>query len=209
MADRTYLISGHTSSGALKPIDKRVLDEADDKNILVLNLTFSDVEKLDQKQEFFIQYFDDLGADNIDFILKGTKRGVVRKAFKSAGVLYLPGGDTKLFIQNIREMGLEPLIKGFDGIVSGNSAGAYALCPEYLRIGHGDTEVIPALGIMDFWIKAHYKKEFDSELRRLSQTRTILALEDSTAIIDHNGERMNFIGRILRFEDGLIDTLNF
>ena len=65
MANKIYLISGHTSSGKLKSIDRRVLSSSNNGKILVLNLTLLDSEILNSKREFFGHYFKELGANEV------------------------------------------------------------------------------------------------------------------------------------------------
>jgi len=205
MANATtyFLMSGHTSTGRLKPIDRKALESTDNRNVLVLNLTSEDRKKLKSKQEFFKGYFDELGAKGVAFIEEETSRDKVEEEFERAGLVYLPGGDAKTLIRNIQDKKLSPKLYCFNGVISGNSAGAYALCPNYIRIGHGPTEIIPATGTLEFHIKVHYKPEFDEELLRLSRdrrTREIIALEDESAFVW--GSKIELIGNIWRFCDG-------
>jgi len=207
MAKTRYLMGGHTSSGKLKGLDRKVLFESSNKEILILNLTFSDPDKLANKKSFFENYFRDLGAREVDFISRETQADSLTNSFGKASILYLPGGDTKTLIKNIKDMDLSSRIASFEGITSGNCAGAYVLCPEYLRVGHGKPEIIPALGIVDFWIKAHYDLKVRPELKQLSRDRKIYALRSGSAVIDRPkqgniGPRRDFIGEVRMFLDG-------
>ncbi len=197
MQTKFYLMSGHSSTGELKNIDRKALDDSGNGNVLVVNLSFNNKEKSRAKKQFFKKYFNELGANNVDFIGEKTLEWQAKKGFEKAGLLYLPGGDTRSLINNLKNKGLVSRLKSFKGIISANSAGAYALCPNYLMIGHGDTEIFPAIGMLDFWIKAHYKPEFDSELIRLSEEKEIFALKDPAAIVYREG--FNFIGEVWSF----------
>jgi len=214
MVRKFYLISGHSSTGELVDVDKEALGETDNKNVLVLNLSFDDPKRLGEREVFFRDYFaSTIKADNIAFINPKSSEQAIGSMFRrEIGLVYLPGGDTKTLLRNLKQKGLVQHLQSFEGIISGNSAGAYACCPEYLRIGHGPTEVISSLGLIkNTWIKAHYKKIFDNELLRLSESRIIYALENSSALVfTPNLKRTptqedviyKFIGKVLTFHKG-------
>ncbi|MBW3004398.1 Type 1 glutamine amidotransferase-like domain-containing protein [Candidatus Woesearchaeota archaeon] len=213
MVNKKYLLSGHTSTGGLKEIDRRIIAEADqysdDRNILILNLTSSDMSKLRGKREFFQEYFKKLGATNIDCFSDESPINL-QEAFERASILYLPGGDTETFIRKIRENCLESRIAFFDGITSGNSAGAYVLCTEYLKIRDDEVKIIPAMDLVNFWIKAHYEPKFDPVLIELSKGRDIFALENVSAIgVDFTSvQELDFTGNIWKFCEGRKEKVN-
>lgn len=199
-AKAIYLESGHTSTGGLVNIDRSIISALDNKNVLILNITFEDEAKLTGKGNFFRGYYTALGA-KVELVSKDTRN--IDELFEEAGLLYLPGGDTKKFIENIEEMGLESLISSFERVISGNSAGAYVLCKEYFKFENGKAEVFPALGIVDFCVKGHYEDALYSELKRLSMGRKIYALENNSAIIERARHgRRDFIGEVWKFQDG-------
>jgi len=201
--NKIYLMSGHTSTGNLMDLDRRVLSWLDNKNVLVLNLSGTDKDRLQLKGEFFNVYFRKLGAEDVEFISEETQNP--EELFDKAGLVYLPGGDTITLLDNIRKKDLTSLISSFDGTLSGNSAGAYSFCPEYLRIRDDEVKTYPAIGLVDFWIKAHYGPKFDSILEELSQEREIYALSDGAAIL-YDGN-LNFIGDIWKFSKGKKDRV--
>lgn len=200
MVKRFYLMSGHCSNGDLMGIDGEAIATSGYREVLVLNMASEVPEKIREKEEFFEGYFSSLGAERVNIVTEETPEEILFDSFKKVGLVYLPGGDTKTLIRNLVSKGLVPCIESFDGVVSGNSAGVYALCPEYLRIGHGETEIIPSLGIMDFWSKAHYKSSFDKELERLSLERVIYALQDKSALVVDSD--ISFIGDVWIFSEG-------
>lgn len=205
MAKKFYLMSGHSSSGGLVGIDGRALGDADNRNVLVLNMSSDDVDKSRKKGAYFEQYFYGLRADNVSVLEVGVDGGRVSDEFGKAGLVYLPGGDTKVLLRNLREGEFVERLRDFEGVISGNGAGAYALCREYLRIGHGDTEIVPSLGMVDFFIKAHYEPKFDEELKLLSEGRHIYALGDASAIrFSREGwdDIYDYIGNVWRFSNG-------
>ncbi len=192
-------MSGHSSTGELEEIDRKALVDADNKNVLVLNLSFDDKDKNNSKKDFFKKYFKEVGADNVSFVDHGTNGQEAGELFRETGLLYLPGGDTLTLLSNLRDRGLVGLIFSFPGVISGNSAGAYALCPEYLRVGYGNVETHRSFGIVDFWVKAHYDPKFDADLRNLSSDKSVYAIKDGSAVVV--GDELEFIGNIWKFAD--------
>ena len=182
------------------------MNNASNKNVLILNLTSDDENKLRDRKERFTDYFISIGANKVDFIEIDTSKEEFVTKFEEAGLLYVPGGDTIILIRYIKEMNLLSHIKSFKGVYLGNSAGAYAMCPDYLRIGHGPIEIIPSFGLVNFWVKAHYKPEFESDLNELSKNREIFALEDESALIFDGSKE--FLGTVWKFSQGKKEKVN-
>jgi hypothetical protein len=67
-AKKICLMSGHSSTGGLKGIDGRMLTEAENKNVLVLNLSKKTKGESEERKNFLGRYFSGLGADQVDFI---------------------------------------------------------------------------------------------------------------------------------------------
>jgi len=209
MAEKLYLMSGHTSTERLKDLDERALTDAEDagnSNVLVLNLSCTQKDESEERRKFFEEYFYSSGVRCVETIEEDTPEDRLKFHFDFAGLIYLPGGDTRTLIQNIRKRKLVPFLEEFPGVISGNSAGTYAMCPDYLRIGRGEPEIIPALGFVDFWTKVHYKPKFDTALTQLSKGRVIYALEDESAIVVDSD--LSFVGNIWRFSEGVKEKIN-
>lgn len=205
MVSKLYLMSGHVSNGDLEVIDRKILDEAKRKRVLVLNLASPDEKKLRSRMESFQRYFTQLGTPEVDFISKGMSPVDITRSFKEAGWIYLTGGDTVTLMNNIRVMNLSQLISSFDGIVAGNSAGAYVLTPEYLKLRDGGIEIFPTMGIVPFWLKAHYELQFDAQLKELSKGRVIYALQNGSAVV--KGKELEIIGNVWKFSEGRKDKV--
>lgn len=192
------LLSGQTSTGGLEKIDRDIIEKSYRKNILVLDFGKN---QLEERQNFFIQYFNKIGANRIDFLSKKNKVFGNKKSFDIADMLYLPGCDTEILIENIVKENLVSKILNFPGIIFGNSAGAYALCPDYIKIGENKVDIIPSLNIVPFWVKVHYESKFDSILLDLSKKKKIYGLSNNSAIL-WDGNKMDFIGEVYSFKNG-------
>jgi len=213
MAKKFCLMSGHTSTGGLEDIDRRMLGESNNGRVLVLNLASKDSEQIVSKGEFLTSYFMGFGAEDVDVVTEEIPENI-QERFDRAGLLYLPGGDTEVFIENLQERGIFPLISSFEGVVSGNSAGAYILCPDYIQIRDEQTRLILSSGraplhsgIVPFLVKAHYSPEFDCTLRDIStRGEDIYGLSDVSALL-WNGD-FEFIGEVNRFRRGIKEKVN-
>lgn len=205
MAKKIYLVGGRVSSGGLREIDTKALEESENKKIFVINLTTNDQEILNEKRERHKKYFEELGAE-VTFIsdLPDNPEQIEEK-LNNSGLLYISGGDTEILIKNIKEMGLGPLIKNFKGVIEGNSAGAYLLCKEHVE--KRESRMKPGLGLINLRVKAHYNPELDSLLLRLSKGKKIYTISENCAIVWDNGE-INFIGDIYLFSNGKKEKVN-
>ncbi|MFA5992760.1 MAG: Type 1 glutamine amidotransferase-like domain-containing protein [Candidatus Pacearchaeota archaeon] len=208
MAKKYCLISGHTSSGRLKEIDTRVLNEGGNKKVLVLNMASDDLEKIKTRSNFFARYFEELGADEVKIATAETSLDKIGSEFRKVGLVYIPGGDTNVLARHLKERVLEKMIKSYSGfiggIIAGNSAGAYAIGQVYPKIREGQVEVFPMIGLVNFSVKAHYTPEFDPILKELSYDRLIFALQDESAIFCSTPlpEGAEFIGTVWKFAKG-------
>ena len=203
MPQEIYLISGHTSSGGLKPIDARAIETAPNNEVTVVNLSFEDPEKLQKKAEFFNGYFRELGADHVHIIGQDTSQNDIDELFDQSGLIYLPGGHTETLIDEMWLRGLDSRISEFGGVLAGNLAGNYAMCNDYLKLRDGEQpKIIPAFGLANLWTKAHYEDKFDKDLLELSRGRYIVGLANNSAII-YTDDEYKMIGDVWVFNEGL------
>ena len=124
-----YLIGGgDIKAGDLQEIDKKALSQAQNKMVYVLDLTTNDENKLAQYRDFLTSYFQKIGADNIGFVSTSTSLEDIEKRIKESGLVYIPGGNTKLLLQNLEKRQIIPILKSLKSVIVGNSAGALAIC---------------------------------------------------------------------------------
>lgn len=198
-------MSGHSSTGELKPIDEAALSKARNRNVLVLNLSWDDVGKTSQKREFFSGYLRDLEA-MADFVSEWDSQGEIDLKFANAGLVYVPGGDTLTLIRNLRNKDLVRRLLCFEGVISGNSAGAYAVCPSYIRIRDGELSVVHSTGVVPVSVKCHYSPEQDPLLLDVSREIPVYALDVAYAVVV-DGRNKQFIGDVWKFESGRKERL--
>lgn len=207
MAKKIYLEGGGSiREGTNDSLDKAAIKELSNKSVLVLNLTTNDPKKIKDYEEFLILHFNKLGLKEVHLASK-LEDNELKETFKLVGLLYLPGGDTDILLENIKQKEIENLIKDFKGVVVGNSAGAMILCQEAICANDG-REIEDYLGILKLSIDVHYDETHDKKLFQLSQERKMYAIPEKSAIVvDENGE-LNFMGKIYLFSNGKKEILN-
>jgi hypothetical protein len=105
----------------------------------------------------------------------------------------------------MRLKGVDCLLRGFDGVVVGRSAGAAALglrCIITTRIdGKRVFVTVPGFGLVDFCVKTHYKPLKDRQLKQLSHIGRVFGVPEGSALVFKDGV-LGAIGEVYLFEDG-------
>jgi peptidase E len=117
---------------------------------------------------------------------------------------YLPGGDTRILVERLRDTGVGSLLREYDRIIIGNSAGALALCPECILTKgreHPETEIFAGIGLVNFCVDVHYESSKDEELEKLSLKRKIYAVPERCALVYDDG-KVSPIGKVYMFWKG-------
>ena len=201
MAKKIYLEGG----GAIleeeaKEIDSQAVQDAEKKSVYVLDMTGKDEVKIAKYREFFVHYFKDMGAEEVNFASTSSLEEIPNEIV-AAGILYVPGGDTEYLIEQVHEKELVDVIKSFEGVIIGMSAGAYLICKEYTKIRKDEINMISALEVVNIRMKAHYDEKFDSQLVKLSREEDIYGVSDKAVIIVKDKE-LTFIGDVYLFSKG-------
>ena len=185
MAKKIYLIGGaNIRNGETKELDLKAFSEADNKNVYVIDLTTNDEKKIKDYREFMTFYLKSLNAREINFLSDFKSHKEIKLKINRAGIVYGAGGDTEILAENIKKMKIAQIIKSFKGIILGNSAGAYLLCEGYVKIKDSQNEkIIKGLGLVKFYMMAHYKEEFDKTPLKLSKDKNIYGVPEKSAIV--------------------------
>jgi dipeptidase E len=144
------------------------------------------------------------GAPVVLFAERSDSLEQIAQKAKRSDLIYLPGGVTRILVERIMEAKVDSILREYDKVIVGNSAGALALGRDCIltRGKHNKrTVIIPGLGLVDFCVKVHYNRSKDSELKQLSHERKIYAIPERSALIYENGS-ISCIGDIYLFEDG-------
>jgi len=160
---------------------------------------------IDKCRRIISEYFKELGARRVEFVeLSDTLEEIVEKVNES-DLIYLPGGDTKLLLERLKNAKVSRLLQNYDKVILGNSAGALALCRDCVLTKskrHLETEIFQGLGLVDFSVDVHYEPSKDEELMRLSKERRIYAIPEKSALIYDKGYT-SFIGKVFLFDKGV------
>jgi len=172
--------------------------------VLIFNWSAESVDKTEKYGNILVDYFGDIGASAVEFAeLSDSLEQIAQKA-KRSDLIYLPGGVTTILLERIRESKVDSLLRQYDKIIVGNSAGALALGRDcILTKGKRNkrTVIIPGLGLVNFSVKVHYKTSKDNELKQLSHKRKIYAIPERCALIYDSGH-VSSIGDIYLFQNG-------
>lgn len=159
--------------------------------------------KEEKQRRLMVTYFKELGARSVRFVERSLQFTEMVAIAESSDVIYLPDGDPKLLIETLRDTGSMHLLRLHDNVVIGNSAGALALCGEYIIPAKNSDELAieKGLGLSDFVICVQYDKAQDLQLERLSMDRSIFAIPAGAAIRSDNCS-LSLLGEVELFIDG-------
>ncbi len=192
MAQQIYLESGHASKGDLRDVDSSIVNSCKNKNIFVIDLSFKEKLKSNNKKDFFNGYWNDLGAKNVSFISDYiTWQEDYQNSIDESGILYLPGGDEDFLISNINEKGLVEKIKSFNGTIVGNSAGACALSKFFFK--PGIVNMPRGLGIVDMKIFTSYDESCSEIIKSYSRTDPIYAIPEKSALFYEKAKKVKAV----------------
>ena len=171
--------------------------------VLIFPWTAESVEA-DRYRKVMVDYFRDLGARAIEFAEYSDSSEQIAAKVNSNDLIYLPGGVTTILIERIKSRNMDSLLRKFNKVIVGNSAGASALCRECIVTrdkNNPETMIISGLGLVDFSVDVHYNSSKDSKLSKLSDKRRIYAIPERCALVYCNGA-LSFIGEVYLFQDG-------
>jgi peptidase E len=212
---RVYLLGGEDIlKRTMKDTDKQAISEAGENPVVLVFPWTSESEKK-KYRKVEVDYFKDLGARKVIFGELTDSLQRLREKINTSNMVYLPGGDTDLLFNRLRNSGVSLLLKKYMGVLVGNSAGSLVLCKRYVIIKGQDaspvTKVFEGIGVVDFAVAVHYKsgnsgdsgEEPDKSLRALSRKfKTIIyAIPENGALI-FDKETLRFVGEIFSFKNG-------
>ncbi len=175
--------------------------------ILVFPWTRQIIDKADPKRKMMADYFEYLGASKTEFAESADSLQRIMEKINSSNLIYLPGGLTKLLVERLKKAKIAALLKRYDKVIIGNSAGAHALCKKYIGMrGQDDreaTEIARGLGLVDFAVVVHYDVSYDKELKTLSEkyNMKIYAIPGRSALV-YDSKDIKFLGDACLFYKG-------
>ncbi|MDD5416961.1 MAG: Type 1 glutamine amidotransferase-like domain-containing protein [Candidatus Aenigmarchaeota archaeon] len=219
---KNYLEGGNNmKTGVGKTLDRKILKEVKEPVIFVLHWTSRDVEKLKHYRKIMKKYFTNLGAKKILFSYFDDSYEDIKQKIEKSNMIYFPGGEPDLLYKTIKKKGITKLLKSFDGIIFGTSAGALIQCKRYAIIkeqgGRKKTKLETGIGFVDIIVEVHYGNKnpnlsppkTDEELKKLSKrtNKKIYAICDAAAI-EVSNSHYKYHGKIYCFENGSRRSVN-
>jgi peptidase E len=179
-------------------------DASEAPRVVVVPWARASFDKAYRRRKRLFDYFRSLGAVTVDFAeYSDTLKEVTRKVERS-DLIYLPGGLASVLVERLKNRSVDRLLRKYDGVVVGRSAGALALgkkCVVTKNRRKPTSMIISGLGLVDFSVKAHYKPSKDGELKRLSKEETIYAIPERSALV-YDNDALSFIGNVYLFQNG-------
>lgn len=173
--------------------------------VLVFPWARETVDTADPKRKMMVEYFKHLGASKTEFAETADSMKIIMEKINSSELIYLPGGLTKLLVERLKKAKIAALLRKYDKVIIGNSAGAHALCKKYIGMKEQDdrmaTEVAQGLGLVNFSVVVHYNVSYDKELMPLSEKMKIYGIRERSALVYENG-KVKFIGNVFLFYKG-------
>lgn len=142
---------------------------------------------------------------NVDLLRENLSEQEMKQAIKGYDALYFIGGRPERLITVMENKGLTPILKNFNGLLIGYSAGSLAFCTDCIMTKDKDypeTIMIKGLALVEFSVEVHYEDKIDGELLPLSTERKIYAIPDGSALFTKNGELYKVVNDIYSFQDG-------
>lgn len=144
----------------------------------------------------------------------------IKETIKTADLVFLAGGNTSTQMQFFEKINLKSILKDYEGIIIGQSAGSInlaktAICaPEYEE-EIGTKYIWPGLNKTNINIEPHFTLEINNELEKklrnelldLSQEYLIYAIPDGTHIYD-NGKEVIIYGEAYLIKNRAITKIS-
>ncbi len=191
----------------------------DSKTFLFISASHSDFEKVDSYSNLL---FEGLKLSGITFdkylILDDRTKDKVKNYVNESDVIFLSGGST--YEQNcfFNELGLRDLLKDYDNLIIGQSAGSLNLAKDvYNSPEDGDDSepiYLEGLNLSELNIDPHFSLEYDindknqvyqrEHILKESYKRRIYGLCDGSHILEIDG-KIQTSGEIYIIENGIIE----
>jgi dipeptidase E len=202
---KVYFLGGEDVNrrDARKVNERAFQDAGNNPEVLVFSWAKTSFDRGYEKRKRLFDYFKCLGANTVSFAEYSDSRGNVDQRMTESNVIYLTGGVTSVLVERLKNLRVDKLLRRYDGVVVGRSAGALALCRRCVITCRNSSrmKVVNGLDLVDFTLKVHYKSSKDKDLERLSKKQKIFAVAERSALVYHNGA-LSFIGDVVLFDNG-------
>lgn len=156
-----------------------------------------------RRRQRLTNYFRSLGAKNVSYADFSEPPAELAAKTEHANLIYLTGGQTSALLSRLQKAGADQLLRNFEGVIVGRSAGALVLGKKCLVTNRysGSPKVVEGLGLVEFSVKVHYKPFKDPLLRQFSMKGKVYAIPQRAAVVYDEGE-LRVMGAVFLFEHG-------
>jgi dipeptidase E len=202
---RLYLLGGEDISiRNSKEVDSQAFaDAGGSPRVVVFPWASKGMMREDVQRRTLVDYLKELGARGVRFVEPSLPYPEMAMLVEQSDLIYLPWGDPKVLVERMNSTGAAQLLSSYDKVIMGNSAGALALCSEYVLISEesGASTVSSGLGLADIGLVVHYESYMDAQLERLSSSRSIFAIPQGGAVVISCCS-ISLIGHVAVFQGG-------
>ncbi len=202
---KVYLLGGESiKKRDGEAVNEQAFSEAGGSpDVLVFSWARASFDRLYQRQKLVYNYLRYLGASNVTIVDYSTPFEELKEKIGQTDLIYLTGGSPSILVERFRNVGVDALLEGFEGVVVGRSAGALALCKKCLVTIRSTKQVkmVDGLGLIDVTMKAHYTSKKDKQLKALSMGGRIFAVPLGSALVYDKGS-LSSINPVYLFENG-------
>lgn len=200
-----YLLGGeNTHKRDAQEVNQRAFNEAGKApRVLVFSWARASFDKTYPKSKLLFDYFICLGANTVNTVDYSCTLEEIKEKISESDLVYLTGGVPSVLVERLKKSGIRSLLRDFEGVIVGRSAGALALCKKCVITCRSTSEVkvIDGLDLVDITLKAHYKFGKDERLKELSKTEDIFAVPKGSALICDDGN-LSVINNVYLFHNG-------
>jgi peptidase E len=156
-----------------------------------------------KRRKRVVDYFRSLGAENVNFAEYSDSAAEISIKMGVSNLVYLTGGQVSVLAERLKEKGVDRLVRCYQGVIVGRSAGALILGSKCLVTNRYSRKrkVVEGLGLVDFSVKTHYETSQDVLLRKFSMKEKIFAIPQRAALVYDTG-CLSFVGEVFCFEKG-------
>ncbi len=203
---KLYLLGGENVAkrDSIKINETAFRDAGGAPAVMVFPWARASFDQTYKRRKRLFNYFRSLGACNVDFVNYSNTCKEIKMKVECSNLIYLPGGLASVLVKRLKNKNVDTLLRNYDGVVVGRSAGALALgkkCVVTKNRRHPTCKMIRGIGLVDFSLKAHYKPSKDSALKRLSKEDKIYAIPERSALVYEDGY-LSFMGNVYLFQNG-------
>jgi peptidase E len=203
---KVYLLGGESirKRDGEKINQQAFSDAGGSPEVLVFSWARANFDQIYQRQKLVYNYLRYLGANSVTVIDYSTSQQELREKISQASLIYLTGGSPSILIERFKHRKMDSLLKNFDGIIVGRSAGALALCKKCVVTIRSTKQVklVDGLGLIDLAMNAHYTHKKDEQLKKLSIGKQIFAVPRGSALVYNEVGVLSCINQVFSFENG-------